>query len=110
MIEFGSIVLVPFPFTDLSRAKMRPALVVSRTDHAGDDVIVCCITSAHKQHDPCSMIVEPTKANGLKATSTIRFDKIVTLHSSIIHGKLGTVDAKTLRSCVGVFQSVFGFF
>jgi mRNA interferase MazF len=109
MLEFGSIVLVPFPFTDLSRAKMRPALVVSRTDHAGDDVVVCCITSAQKQHDPCSVAIEPTKANGLKATSTIRFDKIVTLHSSIIRGKLGTVDAKTLRNCAPVFQSVFGF-
>ncbi|MEK7137066.1 MAG: type II toxin-antitoxin system PemK/MazF family toxin, partial [Patescibacteria group bacterium] len=50
MLEFGAIILVPFPFTDLSHAKMRPALVVSGASHAGDDIIVCCITSTQKQH------------------------------------------------------------
>ncbi|MEK7137680.1 MAG: type II toxin-antitoxin system PemK/MazF family toxin, partial [Patescibacteria group bacterium] len=97
-----------FPFTDLSHAKMRPALVVSRTNHAGDDIIVCCITSTQKQH-PCGMTIEPTKENGLKATSIVRFDKIVTVHSSIIRGKLGRVDRVTLQKYKEKFYDVFGF-
>ncbi len=39
----GDVVIVPFPFSDLSQAKRRPALVVAKL--TGDDLILCQITS-----------------------------------------------------------------
>ena len=39
----GSIVIVPFPFSDLSNSKRRPALVLANLK--GDDLILCQITS-----------------------------------------------------------------
>jgi len=39
----GDIVVVPFPFSDLTRAKRRPALVIAELE--GDDLILCQITS-----------------------------------------------------------------
>ncbi|MCA1995409.1 MAG: type II toxin-antitoxin system PemK/MazF family toxin [Coleofasciculus sp. S288] len=39
----GDVVVVPFPFSDLTQAKRRPALVI--TVLQGDDVILCQITS-----------------------------------------------------------------
>jgi mRNA interferase MazF len=39
----GDVVIIPFPFTDLSDRKKRPAFVVA--DLPGDDIIVCQITS-----------------------------------------------------------------
>lgn len=39
----GDIVIVPFPFSDLSQSKRRPALVVAKL--TGDDLILCQITS-----------------------------------------------------------------
>lgn len=39
----GDIVIVPFPFSDLSSSKKRPAMVIS--DLKGDDIILCQITS-----------------------------------------------------------------
>lgn len=42
----GDVVIIPFPFSDLSNSKKRPAFVV--TDLAGDDIIVCQITSKSK--------------------------------------------------------------
>ena len=43
----GDIVVLPFPFSDLSDAKRRPALVLAAL--AGDDIILCQITSQLKQ-------------------------------------------------------------
>ena len=39
----GDVVVVPFPFSDLTQAKRRPALVISKLE--GDDLILCQITS-----------------------------------------------------------------
>lgn len=45
--EFGDVILVPFPFTDKSQTKRRPAAVVSSTayHHARTDVVILAITS-----------------------------------------------------------------
>ena len=39
----GDVVILPFPFSDLSSSKKRPALVLA--DLKGDDIILCQITS-----------------------------------------------------------------
>lgn len=39
----GSVLLVPFPFSDLSRAKLRPAVVLADSDRG--DWILCQVTS-----------------------------------------------------------------
>jgi len=39
----GDIVVIPFPFSDLSGTKRRPALVIA--DFHGDDILLCQITS-----------------------------------------------------------------
>jgi len=39
----GDVVVIPFPFSDLTQTKRRPALVISTLE--GDDVILCQITS-----------------------------------------------------------------
>ena len=39
----GDVVVVPFPFSDLTRAKRLPALVIAELE--GDDLILCQITS-----------------------------------------------------------------
>jgi mRNA interferase MazF len=45
--EFGDVVLVPFPFTDQTTAKQRPAVIVSSLayNQAKPDVVVMAITS-----------------------------------------------------------------
>ena len=43
----GDVVVIPFPFSDLSGSKRRPALVLA--DLPGDDIILCQITSQYSK-------------------------------------------------------------
>jgi mRNA interferase MazF len=73
----GDVIVVPFPYTDLSNAKKRPALVI--TELIGDDVIICQITS-HLSRDIYSISLNDNDfENGkLKHISNIRPNRLVT--------------------------------
>ena len=110
MFEFGDIVCVAFPFTDLSATKLRPALVVSRGNEHRRDIVLAFITSrptAEKM--PGTMRIEPNKDNGLRTVSYVRFDKLVTLDKKLIQGTLGQAGRSWLQSAKSVFFGVFGF-
>lgn len=109
MTEFGAIVLVPFPFTDLSATKIRPALVVSKLNRSSRDVVVCFITSRIDQDTSHAITLQPSAKSGIKVPSLVRFDKIATLDRGIIIGELGRVDSALLRKHRKVFHGVFGF-
>ena len=109
MYEFGTIVLVPFPFTDLSSAKVRPALIVTRDDHPGDDIILCFITSRIEEGNPVQLLIDADKSTGLKIRSSVRLDKIATLEKKIVLGELGRVDRSLLQKHGKKFHQVFGF-
>jgi len=108
MSDFGNIVLVPFPFTDLTASKVRPALVVSRRG-GGPDVIVCFISSKHAPRLGSAARIDPSPQNGLKVPSVVRFDRIATLDRSIVLGELGRIDRTWLRKNRPTFFRVFGF-
>lgn len=108
MFEFGSILLVTFPFASLRGAKQRPALLVSTDNEQRPDVILCFVTSV-ETNSPWAAMIEPTLENGLKCRSRVRFDKIATLEKRIVLGKLGSADRLFLADNSDRFRSVFGF-
>ena len=108
MFAFGAIVLTRFPFTDLSGAKRRPALVVSRDNDRRVDLVVCFITSIHRS-GPDMAPLAATAETGLKVASVVRFDKLATLDRSVIAGKLGAAPDDWLRAQRALFFGVFGF-
>ena len=57
----GNVVVVPFPFSDLSQAKRRPALVLTSLE--GDDLILCQITSQQIRDQYAIMFL---KSHGLE--------------------------------------------
>ena len=79
----GDVVIIPFPFTNLSGSKKRPAFVVA--DLPGDDIIVCQITSKSK-YDSLSLYLKAHDFNsgGLPVESFIRPNKIFTADKNII--------------------------
>jgi mRNA interferase MazF len=101
-VRRGTVVLTPFPFTDLTGSKTRPAVVVSRTDRPGDDVILAFVSSVV----PPSLLrtdlrLDPThpdfRATGLKALSVIKCDKLSTVERRILLGELGTLSLTLLQ-------------
>ena len=92
----GDIVIIPFPFTNLSGSKKRPAFVAA--DLSGDDIIVCQITSKSK-FDPLAL---PLGANdfvsgSLPVDSFIRPNKIFTADKNMILSVAGHLsEDKTL--------------
>ncbi|MCA9360419.1 type II toxin-antitoxin system PemK/MazF family toxin [Candidatus Kaiserbacteria bacterium] len=88
MYKKGTVILVPFPFTDLSGNKVRPALIVSKKK-AGHDVIVVFITSKSKKKLPHVVSIKPSGESGIKVASDIVCSKIATLDAKIILGELG---------------------
>lgn len=90
MYKKGAVVLVPFPFTDLTGNKVRPALIVSK-DKIGSDVIVVFITSQIKIKEKHLVLIKPEEGNGLKVPSRVICSKIATLDAKIVLGELGTV-------------------
>ena len=99
--ERGAVVLVRFPFTDLTSSKQRPALVVSSPDFlaAGDDLLVAAI-SGQRVDRPGRLdhVVAEWKAAGLLMPSVVRAGKLVTLHRDLIRRGLGRLSAPDLRA------------
>lgn len=93
-LRHGDVVLVPFPFADLTGRKVRPAVVVS-ADPQGTELILAFITSVLTNRSPRGAEVEVLQSDpefrvtGLKADSLIRLDKLVTLSRSIISRRTG---------------------
>ena len=90
----GKIVLVPFPFTDLTAAKLRPALVMYEGEK---DVVVAFVSSKiPSQLSEIDVLVTGKhtgfRESGLKVDSVIKLDKIATVLKDLIVGELGELD------------------
>jgi mRNA interferase MazF len=90
----GSIVLVHFPFTDLSSTKLRPALVLYE-GHL--DVTIAPMTTQRPDHPlPSDLLIRKGttsfKTTGLKEESWLLIDKIATLEKMFVEGILGRAD------------------
>jgi len=72
----GDIILIPFPFTDLTGTKLRPAVILTETSL---DLTVSFITLQLQWQETTDIILNPDAANGIKVKSLIRLNKIATI-------------------------------
>jgi mRNA interferase MazF len=86
-MQKGDIVLIPFPFTDLSGNKLSPAVILFTKSL---DVTVCFITTQLQWQQTTDVLLTPAENNGIKKTSLIRISKIATLDKSLAIGKIGS--------------------
>jgi mRNA interferase MazF len=92
----GTIVLIPFPFTDFTATKLRPALILYENNY---DVVIAFISSKIPATiSQCDVpIFQQHKGfveSGLKVDSVIKLDKIATVMKKYIVGELGELDSE----------------
>jgi mRNA interferase MazF len=97
---------VSFPFSDLTQAKRRPALVLATPN--GDDVILCQITSQVRA-DGYSITLEPADftSGGLNQSSRIRPNRLFTADKGIIAYSAGHVSDTKLQQVVERLIGIF---
>ena len=84
--KIGDIVLVIFPFTDLTKSKKRPVLIIKDENSLGD--IVCFQITSNDEQSNLLKITNTT----LTLESYVKYDKCFTLNSTIIDKKISTAD------------------
>lgn len=96
------VIVVPFPFTDSSRVKRRPALVLSQQNEFGCKIehsVLAMITSQKNDPWPLDVEIKNKKQSGLTAPSVVRM-KLFTLDNRFIIRKIGQltkVDQERVR-------------
>jgi len=100
----GDIVLIKFPFTDLSGSKLRPAVVLADTSL---DFTVCFITTQTKWQEPTDVLLLPSATSGLRKHSLIRTSKIATLDRSLAKGLLGKLSQPELTDLNHKLKALF---
>ena len=88
----SEIVLLPFPFTDLSATKHRPVLVLSNSN-AQRDFLAAQITSQTQYRPAVSLVDEDFELGRLPKESIVRTDKIFTLNEALIARRVGKLTA-----------------
>ena len=94
----GKIVLVPFPFDDLSTFKVRPALCLTEPIGPNRHILVAFITS---RIDPdlsaTDILLDPTQpgfaATGLKVASTLKLHRVITVPMALIRREIGMLSS-----------------
>jgi len=101
----GDIIIIPFPFTDLSGNKKRPAFVLANL--IGDDIIVCQITSKSKSDASALLLSTHDFVSGsLPVDSFIRPNKIFTADKNIILSVAGHLCENKIRDVLNAVITV----
>jgi len=103
----GDVVVVLFPFSDLSQAKRRPALVLAELE--GDDRILCQITSRSLRDQYVIQLNDENFAEGgLKQKSNIRPNRIFTADIHIILYQVGHLETdkldEVIKKVIGILE------
>jgi mRNA interferase MazF len=108
--SFGDIVLVPFPFTDQTATKKRPAVIVSSNEYNGvrPDVILMAITGHLSPYSRIGeVVIADWKETGLIKASTIK-PILTTIEKTLIIRILGRLRQDDILALKDVLKTVVG--
>jgi mRNA interferase MazF len=107
MPERGDLLLVPFPFTDLSATKRRPVLALTAPDSYGD-FIALPVTSRPQTEHGLAITAADLASGVLPAASWIRTNRIVTLNVSLVVKTVGRVSERIVTAAAAQVCAYIG--
>jgi mRNA interferase MazF len=108
MPERGDLLLIPFPFSDLSATKRRPVLALTTPDSYGD-FIALPVTSRPQAEHALPVTASDLVTGSLPAASWIRTNRIVTLNTSLVVKTVGRVSEQVVAAAVERVCSYIGY-
>lgn len=97
----GALVLVPFPFSDLSRSKLRPAVVLA--DAGRGDWILCQVTSnPYSDSRAVALSDEDFSTGSLRRESYARPSKLFTANHNLMVTRIGVLHLEALKRIIQV--------
>jgi mRNA interferase MazF len=95
----GEVIVIPFPFSDLTQAKRRPALIIAELE--GDDLILCQITSQRvKDKYAVEISDKDFETGGLRQPSNVRPNRIFTADSHIVLYRIGNLKKTKINEII----------
>lgn len=97
------IILIPFPFSDQTGTKVRPALILSNNqfNESSEDILVCAITTNMKKNEYTIIIKQEDVENGiLYADSAIKTETIIKIDKKLIMKRIGSVHDKIFSQVI----------
>ncbi len=102
----GDVVVTPFPFSDLTANKKRPALVVA--DLSGDDIIICLITSQNARDNyAISLSNEDFESGSLRKNSNVRPNRLFTIDAKVISYRIGNLKRQKMQKITDKILRIF---
>mgnify|MGYP001579398289 CR=1 FL=1 len=93
------IALVNFPFSDLTKTKKRPALVINSLE--GENSIFCQITTKRRGIQKYEVVLKKQDCTGdIRFDSFIYVDMVFTLHKSLVYKKIGEVSNSKVKEII----------
>ena len=103
MLNQRDIVLIPFPFSDLTGSKMRPSLIISNNNLKDNDLICMLISSVYRNGD-CEIKKSDLENGKLKFVSYIRPHRVFSAHSKTIAKKLARIKINLFKHIMQEFN------
>jgi mRNA interferase MazF len=97
MLQPCDLVLIPFPFTDLSATKKRPVLVLKSPNSQGDFMAVQ-VTSQSGYVDSVVVSADDLVLGFLPKVSYVRTSKLITLNQTLVVASIGKISATAFAS------------
>jgi len=108
--EFGDIILVPFPFTDQSTSKKRPAVVISSVAYNAErpDLIIMAVTSQIKPTAIIGeVIVQGWQEAGLLKPSAIK-PVVTTIEKTLVINTMGRLSEDDQKAMQESLKAILG--
>ena len=97
-MKTGDIVLIPFPFAEFTKRKVRPAAVICETKDVYKDLVLCAISSVvQSKFSENEILLSVDKENGLRKNSVLKVDRIVTAKKQDIIARIGKLNNSDLK-------------